>query len=108
DQLEAEEPGGEARPVVEVAGANAEIAEGLQFHGSAPLPRMGNHSERLAKGQKGKGLKSETQATSSCPALCRASTSCFHETNRDRGEPRGSAPPTPPYVRVRIRRFGGV
>src|ERR1700720_2699297 len=27
-------------------------------------------------------------------------------THRDRGEPRGSAPPTPPYVRVRIRRFG--
>jgi hypothetical protein len=26
-------------------------------------------------------------------------------TDRDRGEPRGSAPPTPPYVRVRIRRF---
>src|SRR5712671_4900778 len=30
------------------------------------------------------------------------------DTNRDRGEPRGSAPPTPPYVRVRIRRFGGL
>src|SRR5829696_10565637 len=29
-------------------------------------------------------------------------------TDRDRGEPRGSAPPTPPYVRVRIRRFGGL
>src|SRR5215207_818214 len=28
--------------------------------------------------------------------------------NRDRGEPRGSAPPTPPYVRVRTRRFGGL
>ncbi len=28
--------------------------------------------------------------------------------NRDRGEPRGSSPPTPPYVRVRIRRFGGL
>src|SRR3954463_11716895 len=28
--------------------------------------------------------------------------------NRDRGEPRGSAPPTPPYIRVRIRRFGGL
>src|SRR5215204_874186 len=28
--------------------------------------------------------------------------------DRDRGEPRGSAPPTPPYVRVRIRRFGGL
>jgi hypothetical protein len=26
-------------------------------------------------------------------------------SDRDRGEPRGSAPPTPPYVRVRIRRF---
>ena len=26
-------------------------------------------------------------------------------TIRDRGEPRGSAPPTPPDMRVRIRRF---
>jgi hypothetical protein len=26
--------------------------------------------------------------------------------NRDRGESRDSSPPTPPYVRVRIRRFG--
>ena len=25
--------------------------------------------------------------------------------NRDRGKPRGSTPPTPPYIRVRIRRF---
>jgi hypothetical protein len=25
--------------------------------------------------------------------------------NRDRGEPRDSSPPTPPYIRVRIRRF---
>ena len=29
-------------------------------------------------------------------------------THRDRGDPRGSAPPTPPYVRVRIRRFESV
>src|SRR5258708_39439958 len=28
--------------------------------------------------------------------------------NRDRGEPHGSSPPTPPYVRVRIRRFAGL
>ena len=28
--------------------------------------------------------------------------------NRDRGEPRGSSPPTPPCVRVRTRRFDGV
>jgi DNA (cytosine-5)-methyltransferase 1 len=27
------------------------------------------------------------------------------KTDRDRGEPLGAAPPTPPYVRVRIRRF---
>src|SRR5215471_20921051 len=26
--------------------------------------------------------------------------------DRDRGESRDSSPPTPPYVRVRIRRFG--
>ena len=28
--------------------------------------------------------------------------------NRDRGESRGSSPPTPPYIRVRIRRFIGL
>ena len=28
--------------------------------------------------------------------------------NRDRGEPHGSSPPTPPDMRVRIRRFGGL
>ena len=30
------------------------------------------------------------------------------EENQDRGEPRGSAPPTPPDMRFRIRRFGGL
>src|SRR5712691_5886363 len=29
-------------------------------------------------------------------------------TNRDRGKLRGSPPPTPPDMRVRIRRFGGL
>jgi hypothetical protein len=28
--------------------------------------------------------------------------------NRDRGKLRGSPPPTPPDMRVRIRRFGGL
>jgi hypothetical protein len=28
--------------------------------------------------------------------------------NRDRGESRDSSPPTPPYIRVRIRRFNGL
>src|SRR5258708_6610649 len=34
-------------------------------------------------------------ATTRCPPRVK---------DRDRGEPRGSSPPTPPYVRVRIRR----
>jgi hypothetical protein len=32
----------------------------------------------------------------------------FPDCNRDRGKPRGLAPPTPPDMRVRIRRFGGL
>jgi hypothetical protein len=36
-------------------------------------------------------------------ARCRALV--IEVDDRDRGEPRGSSPPTPPYVRVRIRRF---
>src|SRR6266851_598596 len=31
----------------------------------------------------------------------------LEEFNRDRGEPHDSAPPTPPYVRFRIRRSAG-
>jgi hypothetical protein len=32
----------------------------------------------------------------------------FRAKDRDRGEPRGSSPPTPPDIRVRIRRFDGI
>jgi hypothetical protein len=32
----------------------------------------------------------------------------FRAKDRDRGEPRDSSPPTPPYIRVRIRRFTGL
>src|SRR6266851_7382079 len=42
------------------------------------------------------------------PGSGRPRASRRNAVNRDRGEPRGSAPPTPPYVRVRIRRFGGL
>jgi len=35
----------------------------------------------------------------------RRAASLLWATDRDRGEPRGSAPPTPPCVRVRTRRF---
>src|SRR5215204_6131809 len=38
----------------------------------------------------------------------RAASGDLKRNNRDRGEPRGSAPPTPPDIRVRIRRFGGL
>src|ERR1039458_6565040 len=36
------------------------------------------------------------------------SCTATNSTNRDRGEPRGSSPPTPPCVRVRTRRFAGL
>jgi protein-tyrosine-phosphatase len=34
--------------------------------------------------------------------------SSVHSMNRDRGDDRSSSPPTPPHMRVRIRRFGGL
>src|SRR5674476_1502570 len=43
-------------------------------------------------------LRDHARVTSQPPAWRRLS-------DRDRGEDRSSAPPTPPYVRVRIRRF---
>ena len=45
------------------------------------------------------------RSSSSCPFEAAAHS---RSSNRDRGEPRGSSPPTPPYIRVRIRRFGGL
>src|SRR5216684_1124245 len=53
------------------------------------MPRVGGHPVTPGAGDRGE--------VSACYPGSR---------NRDRGEPRGSAPPTPPYVRVRIRRFG--
>jgi hypothetical protein len=39
----------------------------------------------------------------------RAHVKCYCiGSDRDRGEPRGPSPPTPPCVRVRTRRFGGL
>ena len=40
--------------------------------------------------------------------FCIAPARLTESSNRDRGEPRSSSPPTPPYVRVRIRRFAGL
>jgi hypothetical protein len=37
--------------------------------------------------------------------LLRCRALALRAKDRDRGEPRGAAPPTPPYVRGRIRRF---
>ena len=46
----------------------------------------------------------DVRVTPDATKLCSSETT-RSATDRDRGEPRGSAPPTPPYVRVRIRRF---
>ena len=44
-----------------------------------------------------------------CPCCsCNLWLRAWRHANRDRGEPCGSAPPTPPDMRVRIRRFGQV
>ena len=42
------------------------------------------------------------------PACIAPSGSPNETKNRDRGKPHGSAPPTPPDMRVRIRRFRDV
>src|ERR1019366_2790846 len=52
----------------------------------------------------------QTPVRSDCP-LCANSglMNCnMIGAKRDRGEPRGSSPPTPPCVRVRTRRFDGL
>ena len=47
----------------------------------------------------------DVRVTPDATKLLRSSEMTRCARDRDRGEPRGSAPPTPPYVRVRIRRF---
>jgi len=42
---------------------------------------------------------------SNCGRIAATRRPPLRAKDRDRGEPLGSAPPTPPYVRVRIRRF---
>ena len=51
----------------------------------------------LAAGGRGMGL-----------SACGYGTGAPHPVNRDRGAACGAAPPTPPCVRVRTRRFGGL
>jgi hypothetical protein len=50
-------------------------------------------------------LTGVTSAVTGAAVILNNSTIQTNGFDRDRGEPRGSAPPTPPYVRVRIRRF---
>src|SRR5690349_5272415 len=52
------------------------------------------------------GARQSQMLRESVPA--RVETSAVSIDNRDRGEPDSSAPPTPPDIRVRIRRFGGL
>jgi hypothetical protein len=53
----------------------------------------------------GLGMRSERRSTSIIGNLQRSPALRVCANDRDRGEPLGSAPPTPPYIRVRIRRF---
>src|ERR1039457_6958183 len=52
----------------------------------------------------------QTRVRLDCPlsAISRLMHCNMIGANRDRGEPRGSSPPTPPCVRVRTRRFAGL
>jgi hypothetical protein len=53
----------------------------------------------------GFGMRSFGESTSQ--AIDKAGVGAL-TTNRDRGRPHGFSPPTPPDMRVRIRRFGGL
>ena len=54
-------------------------------------------------------LREWEEARTRGPITVQSTNRSFDEANnRDRGEPRGSSPPTPPDIRVRIRRFGGL
>src|SRR5262249_38926463 len=48
-QFEPDQTRRESRPVVEIAGTDAEIAEGLQFHGTAPFCEVTQHSAPAVK-----------------------------------------------------------
>src|SRR5262249_35551007 len=62
---------------------------------SEEKPRRSGAKNTLRK----EGLWSSAARTIPCAGI---------GSNRDRGESRDSSPPTPPDVRVRIRRFGGL
>jgi hypothetical protein len=73
--------------------------------------------EALTGGRTGEVLSGESNLVRGADAVvaCRRATGAGPSSrgpwpprvvNRDRGTPHGAAPPTPPYVRVRIRRFG--
>ena len=43
-----------------------------------------------------------------CLTTFNGAVAAILNVNQDRGEPHNSSPPTPPDMRVRIRRFGGL
>jgi hypothetical protein len=52
------------------------------------------------------GLLSSAQRKRTLNQACSSGPRQGACRNRDRGPPRGGTPPTPPDIRVRIRRFG--
>ena len=78
--------------------AGAEVAQ-LPFLDGAAIPQRNSSacgSVVLSNDFRSSPNNGHVATASACPKCA---------NDRDRGEPRGSAPPTPPYVRVRIRRF---
>jgi hypothetical protein len=74
-----------------------------------PPQYLGRHAMVLALNEAGKFVvvRLEKSDGSSVSEAWRI-TEIVEPANRDRGEPHGSSPPTPPDMRVRIRRFGGL
>src|SRR5262245_49796956 len=54
------------------------------------------------------GLPRSLGGSASTSLLSRPAQASHALRDWDRGKPRGSSPPTPPDMRVRIRRFGGL
>ena len=76
----------------------------------APTPRVRGSCVTLyamGRNRSQKNLKPTRKGnlTTQEAARTRGRTRKRYWSNRDRGKPRGPSPPTPPYMRVRIRRF---
>jgi hypothetical protein len=95
---------------------NFQFGIDLIFHGQVGWPSRGAHATEC---QRNIVAGVSTLRAPHFPEIGPTAMSCVKSLmaeaapntdreNRDRGESRDSSPPTPPDVRVRIRRFGGL